>query len=428
MAGFVESGADLTRVLKVAELQEAAAAKPSVGLISISSIADDPRVRRQGDAFHAAGWNVVGIGLSGALSPPPAWRQAVHSWDGPRRRSMPQRGMRAARMLAVRTNENLAGPLFWNSAGPFAEIYALASRQRPSLWIANDWTALPIASRLAQEHGVPFAYDTHELASDEHSERLLWRIFNRPMILAIEKATLRRAALVTCVSQGISERLQELYDLVEPPLVVRNTPSYCEMPFRPTGERVEILYHGLVAPGRGLVECIQSVPSWREEFRLTIRGPSTPDFLEVLAREVELAKVGDRVRLAPPVAMTELVAQAASFDIGLFALPSHSRHNQLALPNKIFEYTMAGLALCVSDLPEIARLVREHDVGLLISGSSPQAIAASVNRFTRQSIDQYKQKALAAARVLNWSRESAKLIESCRSIVDRAPGTPPLQR
>ena len=35
----------------------------SVGILALSAIADDPRVRRQGDAFHHAGWSVVAIGL-----------------------------------------------------------------------------------------------------------------------------------------------------------------------------------------------------------------------------------------------------------------------------------------------------------------------------------------------------------------------------
>ena len=57
--------------------------------------------------------------------------------------------------------------------------------------------------------------------------------------------------------------------------------------------------------------------------------------------------------------MTALVREASAYDVGLFALPGNSRHNEFALPNKFFEYVMAGLALCVSDLPEMARLVRQ---------------------------------------------------------------------
>src|SRR6516162_10903492 len=47
--------------------------RPRICIISMSAIADDPRVRRQGDAFARAGWEVVGVGLPGAQSMPPDW-------------------------------------------------------------------------------------------------------------------------------------------------------------------------------------------------------------------------------------------------------------------------------------------------------------------------------------------------------------------
>jgi glycosyltransferase involved in cell wall biosynthesis len=320
-------------------------------------------------------------------------------------------------MLAVRSNSRIAGELFWSSTSPYNELYALAARHAPSLWLANDWTALPIALRLGREQGVPVVYDTHELATDEHAERMVWRVLNRPMIYAIEQEALREAALVTCVSDGIADRLQEQYGLSKRPLVVRNTPSYRETPFRPTGDRTEVLYHGLVAPGRGLVECIRSVAMWREEFRLTIRGPATSSYREGLEREIEAAGLRGRVRLLPPVPMTDLVAEAAAFDIGLFALPDHSRHNRLALPNKVFEYIMAGLALCVSDLPEMSRILRGRDLGVLIDNISPQNIANAINSLDRVSIDHHKAQSLAAAQEFHWGVESEKLVSACRAVL-----------
>ena len=70
--------------------------------------------------------------------------------------------------------------------------------------------------------------------------------------------------------------------------------------------------------------------------------------------------------------MTALVREAAAFDIGFFALPGHSRHNEFALPNKFFEYIMAGLALCVTDLPEMARLIRRHMLGVTFRSLDPR--------------------------------------------------------
>src|SRR5687767_578363 len=42
-------------------------------VLALSRIADDPRVRRQCDTFHRAGWNVTAVGLPGARSPGPDW-------------------------------------------------------------------------------------------------------------------------------------------------------------------------------------------------------------------------------------------------------------------------------------------------------------------------------------------------------------------
>src|SRR6516165_7652860 len=46
---------------------------PTIGILALSAIADDPRVRRQGDAFARAGWQVIGVGLPGARSGGTEW-------------------------------------------------------------------------------------------------------------------------------------------------------------------------------------------------------------------------------------------------------------------------------------------------------------------------------------------------------------------
>jgi len=322
------------------------------------------------------------------------------------------------RMQAPRLFPHTAEAAFWRLNSRFDELYRLGSTCRPDVWLANDWTALPIARRLAREHGALLVYDTHELAADEYTERLRWRLLHRPVTVAIEQECMKEAALVTCVSDGIADRLQELYGLKERPLVIRNTPTYQEMPFRPTGERIQVLYHGIVSPGRGLEESIQSVSKWRPEFSLTIRGPASEQYRGHLERVIEAAGVQGRVQLAPAVPMTDLVREANAFDVGLFALPDHSRHNRFALPNKFFEYTMAGLALCVSDLPEMARLVRQHDLGTLFTGMSPEAIAAAINSLDRTAIDRYKRQSLQAARQLNWQEESETLVSLCAKLVE----------
>ncbi|MBL8589815.1 MAG: glycosyltransferase [Methylobacteriaceae bacterium] len=440
-------------------------------------------MRRQGDALAAAGWEVAGFGLPGHRSAPPAWPcHAIAAAatsdveDGMRKRTEPARarvrdalagtltpaaprlwaraaggfaalggrdpaaaiwlarrgltaGARAAvrvggRLLAARRGALAGGGAerhYWALNTNFEEIYRLARGYRADLWLANDWTTLPIARRLAAEQGARYAYDTHELAMDEYAQDARWRLTQRPLIVAVEGAGVAGAAFVTCVSQGIAARLHEVYRLPAPPVVIRNAPAYQRCAPRPTGQTIALLYHGVVSPGRGLEACIAAMALCRAEFHLTIRGPAAPDYLDRLRALVADAGVAGRVRFDLPVPMIELVARAAEFDVGLFALPGHSEQNVHVLPNKFFEYTMAGLALCISNLPEMSALLHRYDLGEEISAAEPGPIAEAINRLDPARVDRFKHNALAAARELNWDAESRKLLALCAAAVGRSP-------
>jgi len=71
---------------------------------------------------------------------------------------------------------------------------------------------------------------------------------------------------------------------------------------------------------------------------------------------------------------------------------------------------MAGLALCVSDLPEMARLVSQYDLGVLVADCSEQTIADAINSFDHERINAFKQRSVAAARELNWEAERRHLL------------------
>jgi glycosyltransferase involved in cell wall biosynthesis len=165
---------------------------------------------------------------------------------------------------------------------------------------------------------------------------------------------------------------------------------------------------------------IDSVADWRPEFDLTIRGPGGSDYLAALRRHIAERGLSSRIILVPPVPMTELVREAAAYDIGFFALPGSSRHNEFALPNKFFEYVMAGLALCLTDLPEMARLVREFNLGVTFRSVDPQSIAEVINALEPASIDRYKRNALEAARELCWEREAKRLVSAYGAVLGSA--------
>lgn len=390
-----------------------------VGLLSDSVIADDPRLRRQGEMLVAAGYDVIAIGQGQARSRNPDWPirvvdpnlASLDLRDSGGVRGLLRKARRLCDTAILAADPDHARRIYWRLNRRYAAMLALARQEKVDFWIANDWSSLPIALALEAETGAAFGYDTHELAIDEYAHNLAWRIRHRPIVRHVEALGMARARFVTCVSDGIANRLSKLYSLTKCPTVVRNMPNYAASPLRRTEDPIRVLYHGIMTPGRGLEASITSVSEWRPGITLTLRGPGDPAYLGQLDRQIESLGLTDQVALAPPVPMTELVAEARSFDIGLFVMPDTSLQNHHVLPNKFFEYVAAGLVICVSDLPEMRELVDRFALGACIRSGAPADIAAAINALSTAPLDDLKSNALAAAKELCWERESIKLLE-----------------
>lgn len=437
-------------------------------LLAASAIADDPRVRRMGDGLAARGIHVTAIGLEGGRSGNPDWpiveaplpkppvivprpgllglveRGAASLLSLPlgiagaalAAAGIPQGAVlvqiRKRAVMAAQPFSGLARALgrrikdasvpseerlmrrFWRMKPDAAAIREAVSKlEGPALWIANDWPMLPIAAEAAATKGGIVVYDSHELALEEFAERAEWRKYVRPVVAHIEAKYVRSARVISSVSPGITAHLDANYSVPATHLTLRNAPAYQAMDPRPCGDPVRLLYHGIVSPGRGLEALIESAASWKHGFSLTIRGPaSPPDYMDQLTSLAGSHGVRDRVSFEGPVPMTSLVAAARPFDIGLMALPGHSAHTRFALPNKLFEYMMAGLALAVTDLEEMVTLLNDTGAGFSLGDGSPAAITAAINSLTRPEIDRMRAAALEAAKRYNWDTEAAPVIDA----------------
>lgn len=437
-------------------------------LLAASAIADDPRVRRMGDGLAARGIRVTAIGLEGGRSGNPDWPVIEASLPKPPV-IMPRPGplgliergaawllslplaivgaalsaagsprgavlfqIRHRAVVAARPFSGLSRAVsrrlseaalpaeerlmrrFWRMKPDATAIREAVSKlEGPALWIANDWPMLPIAAEAAATKGGIVVYDSHELALEEFAERPEWRKYVRPVVAHVEANYIRSARVVSSVSPGITAHLDATYHVPATHLTLRNAPAYQATDPRPAGDPVRLLYHGIVSPGRGLEALIESAASWAPGYTLTIRGPaSPPDYMDQLAALSGRHGAAARVSLEGPVPMTSLVAAARPFDIGLMALPGHSAHTRFALPNKLFEYMMAGLGLAVTDLEEMVALLDDTGAGFSLGNGSPAAITSAINSLTRPEVDRMRAAALEAAKRYNWETEAAPVIDA----------------
>jgi len=121
----------------------------------------------------------------------------------------------------------------------------------------------------------------------------------------------------------------------------------------------------------------------------------------------------ERVFMPGWVPLEELPLYTASADVGLCLIENLGYSYYLSLPNKLFQYIMAGVPVLASDFPEIGRIVRETGVGLPVDPSDPEDVADKARRLLEDGglRRRCSENARRAAEVYNWEVEKVKLYE-----------------
>jgi glycosyltransferase involved in cell wall biosynthesis len=136
---------------------------------------------------------------------------------------------------------------------------------------------------------------------------------------------------------------------------------------------------------------------------LLLAGAGPSGYLDQLRRRA----AGDpRIRFLDPVPMREISRFANAYDIGVFLLPPQHVNQEFTLPNKFFEYIQGRIVPAIGPSPEMARIVREWDCGIVAEDYTPEAFAAAIAGTSRARLAELKENGDRAARELCAERNS----------------------
>lgn len=372
-------------------------------ILSFSPIASDPRVRRQIDLLKNE-YHLTVVGYGPYDAPGLDFIPVAHVSRSPARR------LHAAIRLKLRRFD----AYYWSTPAVI-EAHAALRGKRFDLILANDSDAWPLAHALAAPHSTPVLCDAHEYTPREFEDIAWWRFLFQTYKTTLCRRHLPPAGGVLTVCDGIADEYARVLGIPRP-RVIMNTPLSQPLVAGTTPpNRVRMVHHGGATRSRRIETMIHMLNHLDERFTLDlILVPTDPTYLEQLRT---LARHHPRVRFLEAIPMREIPNRLNSYDLGLYLLEPNSFNNRHALPNKFFEFVQARLGIAIGPSPEMARLVRQHGLGVVADNFTPQALAACLNSLTPVQIDAFKANAHRAASVLSWEHEREILLEEVKRIL-----------
>jgi glycosyltransferase involved in cell wall biosynthesis len=290
-------------------------------------------------------------------------------------------------------------------------LFLLLIQRKAGLIVANDLDTLLASFLAARLNGSELVYDSHEYFTEvpELQGRAARRVW-----LALERWIFPKLRHVITVNESIAQAYRSRYgiDLT----VVRNIPMHRELgplPLRreldlPEDRFILILQGSGINVQRGAEEAVLAMRELPDCLLLLVGGGDAWPVLERMVQEHDLQ---DRVRLLPRMPYERMMQYTRNADLGLSLDKDTNLNYRYSLPNKLFDYFRAHIPALVTDLPEVAGIVRRCDAGVVIPAPEPARIAAEVKALMgdEQRRSALRQNAIFAAASLDGEREKAVL-------------------
>lgn len=282
----------------------------------------------------------------------------------------------------------------------------ILSEIKPSLVIVHGLNELDwVANELKTNH-IPFVLNMHEYYPLEFEDDKNWLQTTKPRYekLLIQYASKASAYFVVC--NAILKKYEAEFGFKNQVLVRNTKPFWDREPFYNTSTEIRMIHHGVCNASRHLERTIDVLKFLPNNYKLDLM--LMPDTV-VYPQLIELAKGDSRIRFIPTVATKDIVSFISAYDIGLFLLPPVNFNYLNALPNKLFEFVQARLAIVVSPNPEMKLLVDEYNMGAVSKDYSAEEFANAILSLPKEKINACKSNVHFAAKYLNDETEQKKI-------------------
>lgn len=394
----------------------------------------NPRLTKEADALHEAGYDVSvvyradsawGIERDAELLRSRAWRwtRVNVSRESPRWIGAALR-QKIAQLLARGSvaTRRVDAEAYCRGYGA---LVRWAEREKADLYIGHTQPVLPVVAQAARRATSRYAFDCEDLLAEEISDGLHanWR---RDVILRHERTYLADARYVSATSVPMRDYLRARYTPLRTHAWHNCFPlAYVAGAAAPRvaalSESVRMVWlSATIGPNRGLENAVAALRMLGRRFELHVYG-NLAGHHDAWWQSIAVEGADDiRMEKHPLIPERDMISVLSRYDIGLSLDPPDSINRDLTIPNKLFLYLQAGLAVVASATaghrsvleasPPLGLLCPEGNVETL--RDLLQSLANDETRMT------YRQRAWdAGQKQYNWDVQKGMFLQAVHEAV-----------
>ncbi len=295
-------------------------------------------------------------------------------------------------------------------------LHNLLAGQSFELIVANDVDTLPLAFSLQGKAKIIF--DAHEYAPRHFEDKLVWRLFFQPLNVHLCERFIPKVDAMLTVGKGLADEYEKYFGIKA--TIITNAARYHEISASEMQPgKIRLIHHGIANASRRLDLMIDMMKLLDDRFTLDLMlmtsnyaSGQTKAYIDALKTR---AAQDPRIRILPSVPSKEVVRTINQYDMGIFLLPPINFNYANTLPNKLFDFIQARLAIAVGPTPEMAGIVNQYRLGLVSEAFTAESLAEKLKHLTGEDVQNFKQNANKAAALLN-AEENEKIF---KALVDR---------
>jgi glycosyltransferase involved in cell wall biosynthesis len=289
---------------------------------------------------------------------------------------------------------------------------------RPSLVNIHSLEFLPVLL-IAKIFKIKIIYDPHEFETEKSNLTGLRKKLSK----WLEYLLIKKVDHIFVVSEHIADWYEKTYN-VQRPTVLFNVPpaayvkktNYFKDTFDLRDDQIIALYQGGLGAERGVSILL-------EAFKKNINDKIVIVFMGYgeLEKEIQSAsKLNSNIFFHKAVPTDVVLNYSASADVGIALIQNTCLSHNFCMPNKLFEYAMAGLPVIVSNVQEMSAFVKKHQMGTILISNTVEDVSHAIDKLLNMDLTMLGQNSRKAALENSWERQETKMKKVYQSFLKSA--------